>query len=96
MTYLVDYLDGFRPRLTAVPESVWRVLKAMADRYPCDIILSDGRTRQEEEPLERLVLLRKGCPGEIVVELMRGRTETCNPAGLHGNVQGGDGGERRA
>jgi hypothetical protein len=93
MMYLVDYLDGIQsPRLMAVSESVWRVLRAMADRYPCDIVLSNGYTRGEEEPLERLVLLRKGCPGEIVVELMKGR-KTCNPTGLHKGVQpGGDGG----
>jgi len=94
MTYLVDYLDGIQsPRLMAVSESVWRILKAMADRYPCDIVLSNGYTRGEEEPLERLVLLRKGCPGEIVVELMKGRTPSCNPARLHERIQpGGDGG----
>jgi hypothetical protein len=86
----VDYPpDGQPPHLMAVSESVWHVLKAMAERYPCDVILSDGRARREEE-LERLVLLRRGSPGEIVIELMKGRTEACNPLELHKEVQLGE------
>jgi len=88
MTYLVDHYSDGQPHLMEVSEAIWRVLRAMAERYPSDIILSDGLAKRGgEEPLERLVLLRKGCPGEVVIEIMKGRTETCNSLELHKEVQ---------